>query len=159
MITGIMAVRNIALGEKNDLWSINEDQFYQEEIQAGEIRVNHLSEKLAHELTRIFPKMDPIAFGLALGVVCGLAIFLVTIFMTLKADPVTLKHLQIFDNILPGYHLSGLGSLTGLFDGLLLGFIAGYVIAIIRNFTVYLSAMILDRRIRMKTMKQFLDDV
>jgi hypothetical protein len=32
MLTGILAVRNLVRGEKNDLWSVNADQEYHEEI-------------------------------------------------------------------------------------------------------------------------------
>jgi hypothetical protein len=34
MLTGILAVRNALLGEKNDLWSVNADREYHEEIRA-----------------------------------------------------------------------------------------------------------------------------
>jgi hypothetical protein len=32
MLTGMLAARNIALGEKNDVWAVNTDQDYHEEI-------------------------------------------------------------------------------------------------------------------------------
>jgi len=32
MLTGILAVRNLVLGEKNDLWSVNAEQEYHEEV-------------------------------------------------------------------------------------------------------------------------------
>jgi len=32
MLTGMLAVRNVVLGERNDLWSVNTDQEYHEEI-------------------------------------------------------------------------------------------------------------------------------
>ncbi len=158
MVTGMLAVRNIALDEKNDLWSVNEDQLYMEEISAGEIDEADLSKELAHDLMKIFPRMDPIAFGLALGIVCGLFIFLVTLSILLKGNSEITQGLQLLDNFLPGYHVNGPGSLIGLLDGLFLGFIAGWAIAYFRNLVVYLSAMILDREIHFKAMKRFLDD-
>lgn len=33
MLTGMLAARNIALGEKNDLWGVNADQEYQEQAE------------------------------------------------------------------------------------------------------------------------------
>jgi protoporphyrinogen oxidase len=36
MLTGMLAVRNLVLGEKNDLWAVNADQEYHEEIRAEE---------------------------------------------------------------------------------------------------------------------------
>jgi protoporphyrinogen oxidase len=42
MMTGLLAVRNLVLGEKNDLWAVNTDQQYHEEVRAaGEAEVLH----------------------------------------------------------------------------------------------------------------------
>ena len=32
MLTGMLAARNVVLGERNDLWSVNVDQDYHEEV-------------------------------------------------------------------------------------------------------------------------------
>jgi protoporphyrinogen oxidase len=40
MLTGILAVRNLIRGEKNDLWSVNADQEYHEEIREQKETVN-----------------------------------------------------------------------------------------------------------------------
>src|SRR5918992_1652223 len=37
MLTGMLSVRNVMFGEKNDLWSVNTDQEYHEEIRPTEI--------------------------------------------------------------------------------------------------------------------------
>ena len=34
MLTGMLAVRNLMLGERNDLWSVNTEQEYHEEVRA-----------------------------------------------------------------------------------------------------------------------------
>jgi protoporphyrinogen oxidase len=44
MLTGMLAVRNLVRGEKNDLWSVNTDQEYHEEIRSNE-RVEVRSEQ------------------------------------------------------------------------------------------------------------------
>jgi protoporphyrinogen oxidase len=36
MLTGMLAVRNLVLGEQNDLWSVNTDQEYHEEVRSEE---------------------------------------------------------------------------------------------------------------------------
>lgn len=41
MLTGILAVRNLLLGEKNDLWSVNADQEYHEETGIPAISTQH----------------------------------------------------------------------------------------------------------------------
>ena len=35
MLTGKLAARNVALGERNDVWAINTDQEYLEEVGDG----------------------------------------------------------------------------------------------------------------------------
>ncbi len=36
MLTGLYAVRSLLLGEEHDLWSVNADQEYHEEVKSGQ---------------------------------------------------------------------------------------------------------------------------
>src|SRR5262249_38782542 len=38
MLTGMLAARNVVFGENNDLWSVNTDQEYHEEVQGQAAR-------------------------------------------------------------------------------------------------------------------------
>ena len=66
------------------------------------------------------------ALGLSLGVVWGLAVFVVTILATMRGMGNTLK---VLSGYYPGYTVSYLGALVGLVWGFIGGFIGGVLIA------------------------------
>jgi protoporphyrinogen oxidase len=53
MLTGMLAVRNILHNEKNDLWTVNAEQEYHEEI--WQVEENHLQTILNDAFSRAFP--------------------------------------------------------------------------------------------------------
>jgi ribose/xylose/arabinose/galactoside ABC-type transport system permease subunit len=66
------------------------------------------------------------ALGLSLGVVWGLAVFVVTILATMRGRGDTLLLLRGY---YPGFTVSYLGSLVGLVWGFVNGFVGGVLIA------------------------------
>ena len=74
MLTGMLAVRNLVLGEKHDLWSVNTDQEYHEEVRVeARVAAHDVAEVVQEALTRVFLKLDRLAFGLSLGSAAGAA--------------------------------------------------------------------------------------
>ena len=72
-------------------------------------------------------------FGLALGLVCGLAIFLATNWLVIKGgDPVG-PHLALLGQYFIGYRVSFFGSFIGLAYGFALGTFFGMFIGWIYN--------------------------
>jgi hypothetical protein len=78
MLTGMLAVRNLVLGERNDLWSVNTEQEYQEEIRRAATTPEAVATLLGGALAPGFAKLDWLAFGLALGTVAGSTLFVAT---------------------------------------------------------------------------------
>lgn len=79
-------------------------------------------------------KINKAALGLSLGILWGLAIFLLTNFRLLTGGGGgMLKRLGI---VYFGYTYSFFGSLIGLFWGFIDGFIAGWILALLYNFFV-----------------------
>ena len=76
MLTGMLAVRNATLGERNDLWSVNVDQEYHEEIRQAEALEVAVAEEAISE---VFTRIDGVALGLAAGVTSGVLLLLATI--------------------------------------------------------------------------------
>ncbi|MFX0137941.1 MAG: NAD(P)/FAD-dependent oxidoreductase, partial [Candidatus Hodarchaeota archaeon] len=70
MLTAIKAAENV-LGANHDIWQVNEEQEYHEEI----------TDKV---LMRTFAKIDKLGFATASGTISGFVIFLATIFMIIK---------------------------------------------------------------------------
>lgn len=75
-------------------------------------------------------KLNPKAFGCALGVVKGLIIFVATVYVTWAGGGETLIKLSRF---YIGYSVTYPGAIVGLIYGLIDGFIVGFVIASLYN--------------------------
>ncbi len=81
MLTGMLAVRNLLYGESNNLWQVNAEQEYLEELVFKPIPE---PEKLLDVLDGAVPKLDPLSLGMSLGVVAGLGLLLATLFVLLR---------------------------------------------------------------------------
>ncbi|MBI3769757.1 MAG: NAD(P)/FAD-dependent oxidoreductase [Deltaproteobacteria bacterium] len=153
MLTGILAVRNLVDDERNDLWSVNTDQEYHEEVRSPEERA------VEDALVRIFAKVDRRAFGLALGIVGGLGLFLATLFLVLKGGAHVGPHLALLGQYFPGYHVTSTGSILGLAYGFLASFCVGWGFAVIRNATFFLYEFAIRRRAESGLFGRFLDSI
>lgn len=76
-------------------------------------------------------RLDGVILGLALGLVCGIGIFLATNILLLKGGVGV--HLALLGHFFIGYTVTFGGSLIGFLYGLLFGFMVGYVIASLYN--------------------------
>jgi protoporphyrinogen oxidase len=150
MLTGMLAVRNL-VGERNDLWAVNVEQEYHEEIRSPEARA------VEETFARVFAKLDRVAFGAALGVVAGVVLFLATLVLVLKGGPVVGPNLVLLSQYFPGYRVTAAGSVVGLVYGLVTGFVAGFTFAAVRNATLYFYEAVLRRRAERGTLGRFID--
>jgi len=156
MLTGMLAVRNLVLGEKNDLWSVNTDQEYHEEVR-GRVEAPDAEEAIQTMLASVFPKLDRVAFGLSLGTTAGLLLFLATLWLVLKGGAVVGPTLQLLSNYFPGYRVTVFGSVVGLAYGFLTGFVGGWGFAFLRNVAVFILAAIIHRRAEWQLLRKLLE--
>lgn len=158
MLTGMLAVRNLVLGEKNDLWIVNAEQEYQEEIrEKTKLELQEVKEVVRGVLATAFAKLDPLAFGLSTGVMTGLLLFLATLFLTLKGGEIVGPRLQLLSNFFPGYRVTALGSVIGLAYGFVFGFVVGWGSAFLRNVAVFLHMAIIQRRAERSVLRKIFD--
>jgi len=154
MLTGVLAVRNLVLGQHNDLWSVNTDQEYHEEIRE-QVTEHGLEEVLGGALTEVFLKIDRVAMGLSLGVTSGAFLFLATLALVLKGgDGPTLGLLAQY---FPGYSVTAAGSFLGLLYGFVSGFVVGWAFAFLRNATVFFYMAVVHRRAELQALRRFLE--
>jgi protoporphyrinogen oxidase len=154
MLTGMLAVRNVVSGERNDLWSVNTDQEYIEEVQEP---IADLAETVEGILERVFLKLDRVAFGVSLGTVTGLALFLATLILVLKGGDVVGPNLRLLSQYFPGYHVTASGSALGLFYGFLTGFIGGWCFALLRNTIMFLYMAAIHRRAELYLLRKLFE--
>ena len=155
MITGILAVRNLVFGEKNDLWSVNVDAEYHEEIRHD--RKKKAEEALRERITHIFPRLDPVALGLSSGLTAGALIFAATLFLVIRDGSTAGPNLALLSNFVPGFSVTFQGAVVGLIGLFILGFIVGWVFAYVRNLAVLLGARIIHRDIELYHLRRLFD--
>ena len=87
------------------------------------------------------------AFGIAVGVIAGTLIFLVTAFH-LIVDPPNALNIALLGQYFYGYQVTWRGAFVGLAWGFATGFIAGWFIAFVRNLVVTVTVFALKTRAR-----------
>ncbi|MEW6083105.1 MAG: NAD(P)/FAD-dependent oxidoreductase [Chloroflexota bacterium] len=132
MLTGMYAVRNALDGETYDLWSINAEQDYHEEIRREQDAV---AEKVINRVfPRVFTRLEPVAFGTAMGVVSSVSLLLITLWVVLNDLGAVARLLTLLNQYLPGYEVSIFpGALFSVFYGFILGFGPAWSLASLRN--------------------------
>ena len=154
MLTGILAVRNLVLDQKNDLWAVNTDEEYHEEM---EIPAEEAAEVIQDVLAHVFRKLDSGAFGLAIGTACSLLLFFATLILVFKGGDVIGPRLQLLSQYFPGYRVSLTGSGLGLGYGFLAGFAMGWGFAFLRNSAMFLYLAIARRSAERELLRRLLE--
>jgi protoporphyrinogen oxidase len=157
MMTAMLAVRNLLFGERNDLWAVNGELEYHEEVQREQKKGPEGT--LEQGIGRVFPRLDPVAFGLALGLTAGSFLWATTLFLVSRGGELVDPLLGLLSNFLPGYSVSTGGSLIGLGELLGVGFIFGSLFAYLRNLSVWVGARIIHRDIELSLLRRFFDFV
>ena len=103
-------------------------------------------------------KLDGTAFGIALGSLLGVTIFLATVFLLIKGGDVIGPNLSLLSQFFVGYEVSFTGSLIGCFYGLITGFVVGWSIAFIRNFVLSVYIHLLKLKGSMSAVNDYIDN-
>ena len=100
-------------------------------------------------LWKAFGRIDPIALGAAIGVLCGSTLFAATVILLLKGGDLVGPRLALAGQYFVGYTVTPFGSLIGAAYGFLFGFVVGWLAAILRNLClqVYLHTIRLTSRL------------
>ena len=91
------------------------------------------NENRKNELSRAVARIQAAVLALVFGLICGLGLFLMTVWLILKGGPVVGPHLGLLGNFFPGYSVTWRGSIAGLFWGTLAGALIGWVIGKVYN--------------------------
>jgi protoporphyrinogen oxidase len=160
MVTGMLAVKNLIVGERNDLWSVNTDQEYHEEIREKmELESEIALEAVKEAFAQAFAKLDRVALGFSTGAVAGLLLFAATLFLVLKGGETIGPNLGLLEQFFPWYSVTFFGSLLGLAYGFAAGFVAGWGFAVLRNLAVFLYNALIRRRAERLLLRNLLEYV
>jgi len=147
MLTAMLAAENI-LGANHDLWKVNVEQEYHEEIKEVDL------DKL---VMRVFSKMDKLGFATAVGSVSGLLIFLATIFLVLKGGKVVGPTLGLLGQFFLGYSVTVKGAFIGMAFSFFWGFFFGWLFAYLRNFFLAFHIYLVKRKLELLRFRDFFD--
>ena len=171
MLTGIYAARNI-LGETNDVWSVNTEMEYHEEVRSpkaatadrlvpAQVEPSVVAVTLTPDelIAAAFARLDSVALGGALGTVTGLSVFLASVALLLKGGTVIGPNLSLLGHYLLGYEVSWLGAFIGMAEAGLGGFLLGYILASFRNWGLGAFASLIKRRAEIEVQRRVLENV
>jgi hypothetical protein len=111
---------------------------YHEEVRGGGDRVvpRSLADMPTEEwIQQAFGRYDPVALGVALGVVLGLGLFVATAVLLLGAEPFG-PNLALLASYFPGFEVSWPGAWLGLLEAGAGGFVFGSALASLINAVV-----------------------
>jgi hypothetical protein len=151
MLTAMLSAENI-LGANHDLWAVNVEQEYHEEMKV-EPSEEAVLDKI---LPRVFARMDPLGLATAVGSVLGLLIFFATLWLAIKGGPASV-YLRLLNQFFFGYTVTVKGAIIGLAYGFSWGFLVGWLIAYLRNFIIAFYLYRIRRKVELLTFRDFLD--
>jgi hypothetical protein len=85
------------------------------------------------ELQTTLLRLNARAWGIAMGLMLGLALFLATNILVLKGGPVVGPHLGLLGVFLPGYRVTFVGSLIGFVYMFVIGYGLGRLVGEVYN--------------------------
>jgi hypothetical protein len=137
----------------HNIWQINEDQEYHEEVIIEPDQEAVLIKTLSSSLARI----DKLGFATALGSISGLIIFIITLLSVIKDDEVTTHGLNLLNQYFYGYTVSVKGAFIGLAYSFFWGFLFGWLFAYIRNLYIAFFIYRAKKKKEMLYFKDFMD--
>jgi protoporphyrinogen oxidase len=155
MVTAVYAAENIVAGRQvRDVWDVNVDAEYHEEVRAGEKQPpgDRLVPERARDLTieelirDAFARYDAVALGCALGAVSGLGLFAATGLLLLQGGTNVGANLSLLGSYLLGFEMSWAGACYGLVEGGALGFGFGWLLAKLINTVIAAEEQRIVRR-------------
>lgn len=102
-------------------------------------------------LMAAFGRMDALALAVAMGTVCAIGLFLMTVTLLIKGAPPGMHigtHLGLLGVYMPGYSVSWGGSVIGAVYAWIGGAVIGFIWAVLWNLTHYLYIILVVVRER-----------
>jgi protoporphyrinogen oxidase len=155
MLAGLFAARNVA-GTRLDLWSINEEPSFHEEVRGDERKGRGVRDRLipAHAeggledlMETAFGQYDEVAFGGATGITSSLILAVATAVLLLGSDGGFVPMLSLLGHYLFGYAVSWPGLGVGMMEAGLVGFGLGWAGARLSNLLISVFERDFERRL------------
>lgn len=110
-------------------------------------------------MSRAFGRLDPVALGVAVGVMAGAALALATAVLLWQGGTLVGFHLKRLGYFLPGYTVSWPGVGIGFIDAAVVGFGAGALVAVLWNAYHRLFVAVVVARERARAIRRELQEL
>ena len=110
-------------------------------------------------LLQAFARIDAVALGVAVGTLCGFGLCTATMILLVKGGPHVGRNLSLLSQYFPGYMVTWPGALIGLGYGLGAGFVAGWLLAVVRNAVIALYVQVVKMKSAAAAARNFFDNV
>ena len=167
MLAGMLAARNVA-GAAHEVWEVNVESDYHEEVQGGAAAANAAGSSdarlrrgdrlvpgaapaplLESLLREAFARYDPVALGGAVATVSGAGLFAATAVLLVSGGDRVGPNLSLVGNYLYGFAPSWPGAVVGILEAGLGGFAIGYLLARGINWLVHRHETAIRRRLEL----------
>jgi protoporphyrinogen oxidase len=152
MLTAMLAVENI-LGANHDLWEVNAEQEYLEEVGSRE----EIS-AADRAVIRAFSRIDKLGFATGIGTVSGLLVFLATLWLNFTGGEVIAPSIHLLNQYFFGYSVTVKGAFVGMSYGFVWGFLFGWLSAYLRNLFAAFYMYRVKRKFELLSFRDFLDN-
>jgi hypothetical protein len=177
MLTAMLAVKNIG-GANYNIWDVNSEQEYHEEVKSGDLTEKNTFNALARTqphvpeiiiipeaptplpalmiLKRALARFDKLSMAIAVGTVGGLWIF----FLTLRSWQYGMRFpMELLGHYFIGYRVSLAGAFVGLINGFVFGFIWGWFFAYIYNLIIGIFVFVIKKKSEIISYTDILDHI
>ena len=131
----------------------NGDRLVPVPVSVGET-VQELSDSV---IEAAFARLDPVAWGVAVGLVSGVGLMTATVILLIKGGEHVGQTLSSLGNYLPGFEVTWTGAVIGSLEVGLMGFGLGYLMAWLRNWGIQAYAMFVRWRSEVERRRDLLD--
>jgi protoporphyrinogen oxidase len=152
MLTAMLAAENI-LGANHDLWEVNAEQEYLEEIGSRE----EIS-AADRAVIKAFSRIDKLGFATGIGTVSGLLVFLATLWLNFTGGEVIAPSIHFLNQYFFGYSVTVKGAFVGMSYSFVWGFLFGWLSAYLRNLFVAFYMYQVKRKLELLSFRDFLDN-
>jgi NhaP-type Na+/H+ or K+/H+ antiporter len=87
----------------------------------------------SREVAAVLARLNARAWGIAIGLLCGVGLFLATLFLLLKGGQNVGAHLSLLSVYFPGYSVTIQGAFIGFVYAFVVGYALGRVIGAVYN--------------------------
>ena len=166
MLAGLYAARNVAGAAELDLWSINEELSFHEEVHREDTKGRVTGDRLTPSrverdsddlLQAAFARYDEVALGGAVGITASLCLAFATAVLLLGSNEGIVPMLSLLGNYLFGYEVSWPGLAVGVIETGLLGFGLGWSAARLSNLLIAIFERDFERRLATWTTLEVID--